>query len=139
MDGCTRDPVRSCDLAQALPMLAISEEYARFGTPVYHWPESKPEEIAKVIVYRVSEQDVENAKKHGPAQYPPQSSRRTSSLFCSIVSSGSTNTVCPLELAPWTTPCTLRFCSALTGITNRSPRIVINSSWADPPSDSRLK
>jgi hypothetical protein len=30
-----------------------------------------------------------------------------------MVSSGSTKTVCPLELAPWTTPCTRRFCSTL--------------------------
>ena len=56
------------------------------------------------------------------------SSRRTSSLFCSMVSSGSTKTVWPLELAPWTTPCTRRFCSTLTGMTKRSPRMVTSSS-----------
>ena len=36
------------------------------------------------------------------------SSRRTSSLFCSMVSSGSTKTVCPEEDEPWMTPGTLR-------------------------------
>ena len=62
-----------------LPMLAISEEFARFGTPVYHWPESKLAENARVLVYRVTAQDVENGKKRGLIQYTPQSSMRTSS------------------------------------------------------------
>ena len=67
------------------------------------------------------------------------SSRRTSSLFCSMVSSGSTKTVCPLELAPCTTPCTRRLCSDLMGMTKRSPRMVISSSCSVPPSASRRR
>ena len=67
------------------------------------------------------------------------SSRRTNSLFCSIVSSGSTNTVWPLELALCTTPGTRRLCSVFTGMTKRSPRMVTTSSCNASPSDNRRK
>ena len=56
------------------------------------------------------------------------SSRRTSSLFCSMVSRGSTKTVWPEEDEPWMTPGTRRLNSALTGMTKRSPRTVMRSS-----------
>ena len=41
--------------------------------------------------------------------------RRTSSLLRSMVSSGSTNSVWPLALAPWITPSILRRCPAIDG------------------------
>ena len=51
-----------------------------------------------------------------------------------MVSSGSTNSVCPLELAPWITPSILRRCPAITGTTKRSLRMVTNSSCRMPSS-----
>jgi 4-amino-4-deoxy-L-arabinose transferase-like glycosyltransferase len=51
-----------------LPMLAIAEEYAGFGRPVYHWPENKAEESAKVLVYLVTDEDLENARKRALPQ-----------------------------------------------------------------------
>ena len=60
--------------------------------------------------------------------------RRTSSLFRSMVSSGSTNSVWPLELAPWITPSSLRRWPAITGTTKRSLRMVTNSSCSTPSS-----
>ena len=50
--------------------------------------------------------------------------------------SGSMKTVWPLDDAPWATPCTRRRCSILTGITKRSPRMVMSSSCTAPPSES---
>ena len=41
--------------------------------------------------------------------------------------------------APWTTPCTRRFCSTFTGITKRSPRMVTSSSCTVPPSERRAQ
>ena len=48
----------------------------------------------------------------------------TRRLFHSRASSGSTKTVCPVALAPWTTPGTARRSAARTGITKRSLRSV---------------
>src|SRR5271166_6599111 len=49
---------------------------------------------------------------------------------------GLDNTVWPLDDAPCATPCTRRRCSTLTGMTNRSPRMVMSSSCTAPPSAS---
>ena len=51
-----------------------------------------------------------------------------------MVSSGSTNSVWPLELAPWITPSSLRRWPAITGTTKRSLRMVTNSSCSTPSS-----
>ena len=51
-----------------------------------------------------------------------------------MVSSGSTNSVWPLELAPWMTPSISRCCPAITGTTKRSLRMVTNSSCSTPSS-----
>ena len=51
-----------------------------------------------------------------------------------MVSSGSTNSVWPLELAPWMTPSSLRRWPAITGTTKRSLRMVTNSSCSTPSS-----
>jgi len=64
---------------------------------------------------------------------PPAPHPATSQFVCSArsSSSGSTKTVCPLELAPVYHTLHPALWFGLTGITNRSPRMVISSSCTD--------
>ncbi len=71
----------------------------------------------------------ESAKRISAISRCSASRRDCSSLFASIVSSGSTKTVAPDEDDPCATPLMRLRWSARTGITKRSLRTVTSSSW----------
>jgi hypothetical protein len=43
-------------------------EFASFGRPVYHWPEKKSVENAKVVVYEVTQADIDRVNQRTQAQ-----------------------------------------------------------------------